>query len=56
METIALIFFGGVCFAVGMYFTTQISQWIDNRIQHKQFMKNLDNYDKTKTTKINNKK
>jgi|TARA_R110001592_G_scaffold32770_1_gene114448 hypothetical protein len=56
METIAIILFGGVCFALGMYLTTQISQWIDNRIQHKEFMKNIDKYDKRKTTKINNKK
>ena len=46
METIAIILFGAACFAMGMYVTTQISSWIDSRIQHKQFMKNLENFDK----------
>jgi len=46
METIAIILFGMACFAAGMYVTTQISSWIDNRIQHKKFMKNLENWDK----------
>ena len=36
METIAIIIFGVGCFALGMYVTTQISSWIDNRIQHKK--------------------
>jgi hypothetical protein len=45
METIAIILFGCACFAAGMYVTTQISSWIDSRIQHKDFMKNLDNFD-----------
>jgi hypothetical protein len=46
METIAIILFGAVCFAAGMYVTTQISSWIDSRIQHKNFLKNLENFDK----------
>ncbi len=46
METIAIILFGGGCFALGMYVTTQISNWIDSRIRHKRFMKNLYEYDK----------
>ena len=46
METIAIILFGVGCFALGMYVTTQISSWIDTRIQHKQFMKNLYEFDK----------
>ncbi len=46
METIAIILFGAACFAAGMYVTTQISEWIDSRIQHKKFMKNLDEYSK----------
>ena len=48
METIAIILFGMACFAAGMYVTTQISSWIDNRIQHKKFMKNLEEFDKNK--------
>ena len=46
METIAIILFGMACFAAGMYVTTQISSWIDSRIQHKKFMKNLEDFDK----------
>ena len=46
METIAIILFGVGCFALGMYVTTQISSWIDSRIQHKKFMKNLEDFDK----------
>jgi hypothetical protein len=46
METIAIILFGCACFAAGMYVTTQISSWIDSRIQHKNFLKNLENFDK----------
>ena len=32
MEAIAIIIFGGACFASGMYFTTQVSEFIDKRI------------------------
>tara|TARA_A100001201_G_scaffold12520_1_gene16024 strand:- start:191 stop:343 length:153 start_codon:yes stop_codon:yes gene_type:complete len=46
METIAIILFGMACFAAGMYVTTQISSWIDNRIQHKKFLKNLEDWEK----------
>lgn len=46
METIAIILFGVGSFALGMYVTTQISDWIDNRIQHKKLMKNLEEFDK----------
>ena len=46
METIAIIIFGVGCFALGIYVTTQISSWIDNRIQHKRFLKNLEDFDK----------
>jgi len=48
METIAIIIFGMVCFAAGIYVTTQISSWIDNKIQHKKFMKNLEEFDQKK--------
>ena len=51
METIAIILFGIGCFALGMYVTTQISSWIDTRIQHKQLMKNLDEFDKNQKKK-----
>tara|TARA_R110001592_G_scaffold7094_1_gene40024 strand:- start:4381 stop:4503 length:123 start_codon:yes stop_codon:yes gene_type:complete len=29
----ALFIFGGACFALGMYLTTQISSWIDKNIK-----------------------
>ena len=51
METIVIILFGVGCFALGMYVTTQISSWIDTRIQHKQLMKNLDEFDKNQKKK-----
>ena len=51
METISIILFGVGCFALGMYVTTQISSWIDTRIQHKQLMKNLDEFDKNQKKK-----
>ena len=41
----------GASFALGMYVTTQISSWIDTRIQHKQLMKNLDEFDKNQKKK-----
>ena len=46
METIVIIVFGGVCFAVGMYVSSQIAQHIDTRTRHKEFIKNLENFDK----------
>jgi hypothetical protein len=33
METIAIIVYGGVCFAAGMYVNSQIGDWIDSRIK-----------------------
>ena len=46
METIAIVIFGMACFAAGMYVTTQISSWIDNRIQHKNLLKNMEEFDR----------
>ena len=48
METIAIVLFGGACFAAGMYVTSQVSGWIDSRIQHKKFLRNLDDWDSKK--------
>ena len=48
METIAILLFGMGCFALCIYVTTQISGWIDNRIQHKKFMKNFEEFNKNK--------
>ena len=47
METIAMILFGGGCFVLGMYTTTQLGEWIDSRIIGKtQDQKLLDNIKK----------
>lgn len=48
METVIIIVFGIACFTAGMYATTQITEWIDSRIQHKEFKKNLENFGKKK--------
>jgi hypothetical protein len=34
METITIIIFGGVCFVLGIYVSSQISEWIDSRIKN----------------------
>lgn len=36
----------GVGIVIGMYIVTQISEHIDHRTRHKEFMKNLNNWDK----------
>ena len=46
METIAIIIFGGVCFATGMYVSSQIMDHIDSGKRHKEFMKNMEAWDK----------
>jgi small-conductance mechanosensitive channel len=48
METVVIITFGVVCFILGMYVTTQVSEWIDSRIQHKKFEENFKNFDNKK--------
>ncbi len=35
MESIAIIIFGGGCFALGMYVHSQVSYWIDCKVQDK---------------------
>tara|TARA_R100001163_G_scaffold64864_1_gene60208 strand:+ start:924 stop:1058 length:135 start_codon:yes stop_codon:yes gene_type:complete len=35
METIAIILFGVGCFALGMYVCSQLSEWIDCKVQKK---------------------
>jgi len=35
METIAIILFGGACFALGVYVSSQISEWIECKVQKK---------------------
>ena len=35
METIAIVIFGGGCFALGMYVNSPIGDWIDCRVNKK---------------------
>ena len=37
--------------AIGMYITSQISEHVDSKSRHKEFMKNLENFDKKYKTK-----
>ena len=37
--------------AIGMYIASQISEHIDSKARYKEFMKNLDNWDKKNKTK-----
>ena len=46
METIAIIIFGGVCFAAGIYVSSQIMDHIDSGKRHKEFMKDMEAWDK----------
>ena len=48
METIAIIIFGGVCFAAGIYVSSQIMDHIDSGKRHKEFLNNLKKFDKKK--------
>jgi len=35
METIAILLFGGGCFALGAYTATQLSGWIESKVAKK---------------------
>ena len=41
----------GLGIAIGMYIASQISEHIDRRTRHKEFIKNLENIGKPKKTK-----
>ena len=41
----------GLGIAIGMYITSQISEHIDNKKNHKNLLKNLENWDKKNKTK-----
>tara|TARA_R110001592_G_scaffold24165_1_gene93719 strand:- start:398 stop:559 length:162 start_codon:yes stop_codon:yes gene_type:complete len=51
METVAIIVFIGVGFAAGLYVASQIGEGIDNRIRNKEFMDNLEKFEKDKDDK-----
>jgi len=46
MDILLFVVVGGVGFVLGMYITSQISDHIDSRLRHKQFMENLEKFDK----------
>ena len=33
METVTIILFGGICFTLGFYASTQFGKWIESRIK-----------------------
>ena len=37
--------------AIGIYITSQISEWIDQSQRHKKFMNDMENWDKKNKTK-----
>ena len=48
METTTIVLFGGAMFVLGMYVTTQISEWIESRRRQKELMNNLEQFDDRK--------
>ena len=48
MTTFEFIVIGGVGFALGLYVSSQIAEHVDTKKRHKQFLKNLENFDKEK--------
>jgi len=46
MDLFFFIILLGVGLALGMYIASQISEHIDTRSRHKEFMNNLKNFDK----------
>jgi len=46
MTTVTIITVGALGFALGLYVSSQIMEHIDNRTSHKQFLDNLNKYDK----------
>jgi len=48
MTTFTIIVVGAVGFVLGLYVSSQIVDHIDTRTRHKQFLKNLKNFDKEK--------
>ena len=46
MNIFTIIVIGLVGFVLGLYIASQISEHIDTRSRHKEFMNNLKNFDK----------
>ena len=45
MDIFIFIIIGGVGFTLGLYVSSQISEHINSRTQHKEFLKNLERFD-----------
>ena len=41
METVAIIVFGGICFTLGLYASTQFGNWIESRDKKDSEIKEL---------------
>jgi len=46
MTTITLITVGAVGFVLGLYISSQIADHVDTKRRHKEFMNNLEQFDK----------
>jgi predicted RND superfamily exporter protein len=46
MDTVGIIMLVGVGIVLGIYITSQISEHIDHKTRHKQFLENLEKFDK----------
>ena len=46
-----LIVVGGLGIVIGMYITSQIAEHIDRNTRHKQFMKDMEEFDEKKRSK-----
>jgi len=48
MTTITLLTVGAVGFALGLYVSSQIMEHITCKTNHKEFIRNMENFDKKK--------
>ena len=48
MTTFTIVIIGLVGFVLGLYVSSQIAEHVDTKKRHKQFLKNLENFDKEK--------
>ena len=48
MTTFTIVIVGVVGFVLGIYVSSQIAEHVDTKKRHKQFLKNLEKFDKEK--------
>ena len=48
MTTFTLVIVGVVGFVLGIYVSSQIAEHVDSKKRHKQFLENLEKFDKEK--------